>query len=135
MLLYTNAISEPILCASSCRLFNTNYTNLFVSLRTIRSFCNFLSKSSKSFCIYLYFLFRKFATNKILYSNIYTTRCNVTQFICIWKLLYMFRVVSPPIIRSTHNCIYRIWYLSNCKCYLPLSWKSWNCKAVPTLPR
>jgi len=31
-------------------------------------------------------------------------------FIC--KLLYMFRVVSPPIIRSTNNCIYSIWYWS-----------------------
>jgi hypothetical protein len=31
-----------------------------------------------------------------------------------------------PIIRSTHNCIYRIWYLSNRYRYLPLSWKSWN---------
>jgi len=30
------------------------------------------------------------------------------------KLLYMFRVVSPTIIRSTHNSIYSIWYLSNC---------------------
>jgi len=29
-------------------------------------------------------------------------------FIC--KLLYMFRVVSPPIIMSTNNCIYSIWY-------------------------
>jgi hypothetical protein len=28
------------------------------------------------------------------------------------KLLYMFRVVSPTIIMSTHNCIYSIWYLS-----------------------
>ena len=27
------------------------------------------------------------------------------------KLLYMFRVVSSPIIRSTYNCIYIIWYL------------------------
>jgi hypothetical protein len=27
------------------------------------------------------------------------------------KLLYMFRVVSPPTIRSTHKCIYSIWYL------------------------
>ena len=36
------------------------------------------------------------------------------------KLLYMFRVVSPPIIRSTHNCIYSIWYLSDRYCYLPL---------------
>jgi len=42
------------------------------------------------------------------------------------KLLYMFRVVSPPIIRSTNNCIYSIWYLSNRYCYLPLSWKSWG---------
>jgi hypothetical protein len=44
----------------------------------------------------------------------------------IWKLLYMFRVVFPPIIRSAHNCIYSIWYLSHRYCYLPLSWKSWN---------
>jgi hypothetical protein len=36
------------------------------------------------------------------------------------KLLYMFRVISPPIIRSTYNCIYSIWYLSNRYCYLPL---------------
>jgi hypothetical protein len=42
------------------------------------------------------------------------------------KLLYIFRVVTPPIIRSTHNCIYSIWYLSNRYCYLPLLWKSWN---------
>ena len=42
------------------------------------------------------------------------------------KLLYMFRVVSPPIIRSTHSCIYSIWYLPNRYCYLPLLWKSWN---------
>ena len=27
------------------------------------------------------------------------------------KLLYMFRVASSPIIRSTNNCIYSIWYL------------------------
>jgi len=30
----------------------------------------------------------------------------------IWKLLYMFRVVPPPIIRNACNCIYSIWYLS-----------------------
>jgi hypothetical protein len=44
----------------------------------------------------------------------------------IWKLLYMFRVVIQPIIRSANNCIYSIWYLSHRYCYLPLSWKSWN---------
>jgi hypothetical protein len=55
-----------------------------------------------------------------------STRCNVTQFIYIWKLLYMFRVVLPPIIGSAYNCIHSIWYLSHRYCYLPLSWKSWN---------
>ena len=44
----------------------------------------------------------------------------------IWKLLYIFRVVPPPNIRSAHNCTYSIWYLSDCYCYLPLSWKSCN---------
>jgi len=38
----------------------------------------------------------------------------------IWKLLYVFRVVPPPIIRSTNNYIYSIWYLSHRYCYLPL---------------
>ena len=35
----------------------------------------------------------------------------------IWKLLYMFRVVAPPIIRSANICIYDIWYLSHRYCY------------------
>jgi hypothetical protein len=30
------------------------------------------------------------------------------------KLLYMFRVVNPPIIRSTYNCNYGIRHWSNC---------------------
>jgi len=34
-----------------------------------------------------------------------------------WKLLYMFRVVITPIIRSANNCIYSIWYLSRRYCY------------------
>ena len=48
-----------------------------------------------------------------IYSNIYPTRLYFTQFIYICKLLYMFRVLLPPIIRSAYNCIYRIWYLSH----------------------
>jgi hypothetical protein len=58
--------------------------------------------------------------------RVYPTRCNFTQFIYIWKLLYMFRVVLSLIIRSAYNCIYSIWYLSRRYCYLPLSWKRWN---------
>jgi len=42
------------------------------------------------------------------------------------KLLYMFRVVTPHIIRSTYNCNYSIWLWSNRLCYLPLWWRSWN---------
>jgi hypothetical protein len=63
------------------------------------------------------------------YCNIYPKRCNVKQFIYIWKLLYMFWLASPSIIRSAYNCFYSIWYLSHRYCYLPLSWKSWNCSA------
>jgi hypothetical protein len=44
----------------------------------------------------------------------------------IRKLLYMFRVVPSPIIRSANNCIYSISYLSHRYCYMPLSWKSWK---------
>jgi len=33
------------------------------------------------------------------------TRCTNVQFIYICKLLYMFRAVSPPIIRSSYHCI------------------------------
>jgi hypothetical protein len=36
----------------------------------------------------------------------------------IWKLLYMFRVVTPLIIRSANNSIYSTWYLSHRYCYL-----------------
>ena len=56
-----------------------------------------------------------------LHSPINIQKCKVTRFIYICKLLYMFLVMSPPIIRSTHNRICSIWYLSNRNCYLPLS--------------
>jgi len=36
----------------------------------------------------------------------------------IWKLLYIFRMLPPPIIRSANNCIYSIWYLSHRYYYL-----------------
>jgi hypothetical protein len=68
-----------------------------------------------------------------MYPNIYPTRCNVTQFIYNWKLLYVFRVVPPHTIRSAYNCIYSIWHLSHRYCYLPLSWKSWNSWNILTM--
>jgi len=44
----------------------------------------------------------------------------------IWKLLYMFRLVPPPITRSAYNYIYSIWYLSHRYCYLLLAAGSSN---------
>jgi hypothetical protein len=38
-----------------------------------------------------------------IFQYIYPTTCNVTQFIYIWKLLYVFRVVLPTIIRSVRH--------------------------------
>ena len=86
-------------------------------------------------CIYIqggsYMTGTDLCVNKCKQSRSYLnhlvyTRRNVTEFIFLWKLLYMFRVVSPPIIRSIHNCIYSIWHLSNRYCYLLLLWMSWN---------
>ena len=63
------------------------------------------------------------STRCSIYQYIYPTRCNFTQLIYtyIWKLLYMFRALFPPIIRSAYKCIYSIWYLSDRYCYLPLA--------------
>ena len=44
----------------------------------------------------------------------------------VWKLLYMFQVVLPPIIRRACNCSYSIWYLSDRHCYLSLTAGSSN---------
>jgi len=66
--------------------------------------------------LYIYIYIYIYIFNKIQHYTVYF----------IWKLLYMFWVVQPPIIRSVNNSIYTIWYLSHRYCYLPLSWKRWN---------
>jgi hypothetical protein len=50
------------------------------------------------------------------------TRCNNIQFIYSCKLLYMFRVVTPLIIRSSYHCICNIWHY----CYLSWTWLDGN---------
>jgi len=62
------------------------------------------------------------------HSKLWPTRYNVTVFY-FCKLLYMFRVDPPPIIRSI--TLYLQHLISNRSCYLPLSWRSW----VPTFPQ
>ena len=43
---------------------------------------------------------------EVKYANNCPTRCNNIRFIYVCKPLYMFRVVSPPIIRSSCHCIH-----------------------------
>jgi hypothetical protein len=43
----------------------------------------------------------------------------------IWKLLYMFRVVFPPIIRRENNYLQHLAFVTPLL-LLPLLWKSWN---------
>jgi len=40
---------------------------------------------------------------------IYIQQDATLHILFFWKLLNMFRVVLPPIIRSANNCIYSIW--------------------------
>jgi len=49
------------------------------------------------------------------------------------KLLYMFRVVTPPIIRSTYNRNYSIRHWSNRLCSLPLQRKVLQQKVEETV--
>jgi len=63
-------------------------------------------------------------------SMLITVKQDATMYSSLYfcKLLYMFRVVTPAIIRSTYNCNYSIWHWSDRLCSLPLSWRIWNWK-------
>jgi hypothetical protein len=72
-------------------------------------------------------------SNKAIFLLIYFQRDATLHSLFIsGKLLYVFRVVSPLFIRSTHNCIYSIWYL------LTVTANCLSCGrvgvAAPTLP-
>ena len=78
-----------------------------------------------------YCSFGHLKSNVYIQNNVFQIMTNkmqsLTVFFYLCKLLYMFRADPPPIIRSTQSCIYIIWYVSKRYCYLPLSWKRWNC--------
>jgi len=46
-------------------------------------------------------------------SIIFQQDATTYSLLYLCKLLYMFRVLNPPIIRSTYNCNYSIWHWSN----------------------
>ena len=72
-----------------------------------------------------YFLCLWFRASLICINNC-PTRCNTKQSICYSaSSLYMFRVSTTPIIRSTQNCNYSLRYWSYFLCsYLPATWPS-----------
>jgi len=57
-------------------------------------------------------LSRRAAADLRLRPHGYWDRQDATMYSLLYfcKLFYMFRVVTPPIIRSTYNCNYRIWH-------------------------
>ena len=56
----------------------------------------------------------------LIYINNCPTRCNTKQSIyCSASSLYMFRVSTTPIIRSTQNFNYSLWYSK-------LTWPRWR---------
>jgi len=76
--------------------------------------------------VFFFFFFLRISSvsHKTRVSN-YPTRCNNIHFIYICKLLYMFRVVSPPIIRASYHCIYSIWHFWDRYCYLSWTSRTW----------
>ena len=50
------------------------------------------------------------SVHREIHANNCPRRCKYIQIIYICKPLYMFRVVSPPIIRSSCHCIHSIWH-------------------------
>ena len=63
-----------------------------------------------------------------IYINNCLMRCNTKQSIYYSaSSLYMFRVSTTPIIRSTQNCNYSLWYWSHFLCsYLSPTWPRWR---------
>jgi len=63
----------------------------------------------------------------LIYINNCPTRCNTKQSIYYSaSSLYMFRMSTTPIIRSTQNCKYSLQYWSCFLCsYLPPVWPCW----------
>ena len=70
----------------------------------------------------------QWSMHRVICVNNCPTRCNNIQFIYICKLLYMFQVVAPSVIRSSHHCIYSIWHYWDNYCYL--SWTSLHVSGV-----
>ena len=103
----TNALPVPYRAPQRTLKYYENYDISLLICKTSVAAKWGTSLTFMSSCIIIIF---KYISNKTQRYTVYF----------IWKLLYMFRVVPPPIISRANNCIYSIWYLSHRYCYLPL---------------
>jgi len=71
----------------------------------------------------------------LIYVNNCPTRCNTKQSVyCSASSLYMFRVSTTPIIRSTQNCNYSLRYWSYFLCsYFPPTWPKFRVLTTPII--
>ena len=64
---------------------------------------------------------------KLIHINNCPTRCNTKQFIYYFSSsLYMFRVSTTPIIRSTQNCNYSLQYCAATSLQCGQAWPRWR---------
>ena len=111
--------------ACGCFLWRNRFTTIYQHLIAFRG----LAKQRDLFVLNIHGSVHRESVSTIVQQD--ATMCSLLYF-C--KLLYMFRVVTPPIVRSTYNCNYSIWHSSNRLCYyLPPLWRIWNW--IPTSPR
>jgi hypothetical protein len=96
---------------------NSMNGNAFAFLTASYYFCT--SKTSMQ-SLATFFLVHGTVYRESMLTNVQQD-ATIHNLLYLCKLLYMFRVVTPPIIRSTFNCNYSTWHWSNRLCYLPYS--------------
>ena len=124
-----NESFQPQLLPPFSQTCETNIS-IWVGLLTVPSSKSLNSKTkvTKIWSYHLQKYVSSFNVNKC------PTRCNYTQLYFICKLLYIFRVVSPPIISSINNCFYSIWYWSTVAALADELRLSLNSSAIATVP-
>jgi len=103
----------------TCKIYQDGRHVTFMHVATLIYLETFFSINHTSYWIRYfrnnYIKYLSLFRNDIIYSMSIIVQQDATMYslLYFYKLLYMFRVVTPPIIRSTYNCNYSIWHWSN----------------------
>jgi hypothetical protein len=120
---------KPVRCKQiTAYVGSVYYSFLFFTIDFSERFLGTVVQEITCRDAYRYWIFYFFCLshNKKVMSIIVQQDATIYSLLYFCKPLYMFRVVTPPIIRSTYNCNYSIWHWSTRLCYLLLWWRSWN---------